>query len=227
MAVPLLSGCLRVQVTMGVSSKDLVTGHIVAASIPRDSKDQGPQLTVPASLAGKMRVQQYRQDGYVGSEAFFSNLTFGELGDLGATSEQAQGMFHLALQRSGDAVTFSGTVDLTDVAQGSDVQISMNFPAHVSTTNGTRDGDNGVTWKLPPGEKSSLAAEVSYADPHNRGFTGWLVLVALIALASAVGVGYLAYRNRDQSPRPGDPEPHDPGEAATTATDDDKEPAGR
>ncbi|MDX5310856.1 MAG: DUF3153 domain-containing protein, partial [Rhodococcus sp. (in: high G+C Gram-positive bacteria)] len=48
--VPVLAGCLRVQATMGVSADDRVSGQIVAATIPADENDKGPQLTAPDSL---------------------------------------------------------------------------------------------------------------------------------------------------------------------------------
>ncbi len=52
---------------MGVSADDRVSGQIVAATIPPiDENDKGPpQLVVPDSLAGRVRVQEYKQDGYV------------------------------------------------------------------------------------------------------------------------------------------------------------------
>ena len=53
----LLSGCLRAQVSMGVSSDDRVSGRIVVAVIPSAEGDTGPGLDVPDSLSGKIRVQ--------------------------------------------------------------------------------------------------------------------------------------------------------------------------
>ena len=79
MLVPLLAGCIRVQVSMGVSANDRVTGQVVAAAIPANEADKGPQLTPPSSLEDKIRVQEYKKDGYVGSQAFFSDLSFGDV----------------------------------------------------------------------------------------------------------------------------------------------------
>lgn len=201
LAVPLLSGCLRVQVSMGVSADDRVSGQIVAAAVPTAETDQGPQLTPPDSLARKVRVQEYKQDGYVGTQAFFSDLTFGEVQQLGSMSGQVGNSVQLNFQRAGDIVTLDGKADLKAVPDSSDVQVSIAFPARVATTNGTRDGDSIVTWKLAPGEVNTLRAEVRYQDPSTRGFAGWAGIVGGVTLGVAVIVGLMAYRNRDRSPR--------------------------
>ncbi|MBF6064499.1 LppM family (lipo)protein [Nocardia terpenica] len=200
--MPLLAGCLRVQVSMGVSSNDRVSGRIVAAVVPANDKDKGPQLKVPDTLAAKVRVEPYTQDGYVGSQVYFDDLTFGEVQQLGALSDQTQGMFNLQFTRSGDLVTLSGRADLKTVpAQGSDVQFTVAFPARVATTNGTREGDSIVSWKLPPGDVSTLRAEVSYADPNTRSFAGWAGIVGGITLAVAAVVAVLAYMTRNPAPK--------------------------
>lgn len=199
--VPLLSGCLRVQVSMGVSPDDRVSGQIVVATVPADNKDTGPQLTPSDSLASKVRVQEYRQDGFVGSQAFFSNLTFGEVQQLGSMSSRTGNALQLNFQRAGDVVTLDGKADLKAVPDGSDIQFSIAFPARVATTNGTRDGDSIVTWKLTPGEVNTMRAEVRYADPSTRGFAGWAGIVAGVTLGVALIIGAMGYLARDRSPR--------------------------
>ncbi|MGI9209289.1 MAG: LppM family (lipo)protein, partial [Rhodococcus sp. (in: high G+C Gram-positive bacteria)] len=123
LALPFLTGCLRVQASMGISSDDRVSGQIVAATIPADEEDAGPQLVAPPSLEGKVQVQQYEQDGYVGSQVYFSGLTFGDVQQLMTMSEQGAGMLQLNLQRNGDLVSLNGRVDLESAPSlGTDVQ---------------------------------------------------------------------------------------------------------
>jgi hypothetical protein len=151
-------------------------------------------------LSDKVRIQEYKKDGYVGSQAFFSDLTFGDVQQLGTMSEQATGSFQISLQRTGDLVTLDGKADLSSVpAQGSDVQFTIAFPARVATTNGTREGDSIVSWKLPAGDTSTIRAEVRYSDPSTRSFAGWAGIMAGVTLGVAVIVGALAWlaRNRD------------------------------
>ncbi|MBC2638561.1 MULTISPECIES: LppM family (lipo)protein [unclassified Rhodococcus (in: high G+C Gram-positive bacteria)] len=199
--VPFLAGCLRVQVSMGVSADDRVSGQIVAAAVPANDQDKGPQLTPPVSLSDKVRIQEYKKDGYVGSQAFFSDLTFGDVQQLGTMSEQATGSFQISLQRTGDLVTLDGKADLSSVpAQGSDVQFTIAFPARVATTNGTREGDSIVSWKLPAGDTSTIRAEVRYSDPSTRSFAGWAGIMAGVTLGVAVIVGALAWLARNKDP---------------------------
>ncbi|GAB2705353.1 lipoprotein LppM [Nocardia thraciensis] len=205
---PLLAGCLRLQVSMGVSSNDRVSGRIVAAAVPANDKDKGPELKAPESLSSKVRVEPYTQDGYTGSQVYFDDLTFGEVQQLGQLSDQTQGMFNLSFNRTGDLVTLSGRVDLRNVPpQGSDVQFTVAFPNRVATTNGTREGDSIVSWKLPPGDVSTVRAEVKYADPNTRSFAGWAGIVGGITLAVAAIVAVLAYVNRNPTPPPPAPRP--------------------
>ncbi|QTJ64695.1 DUF3153 domain-containing protein [Rhodococcus sp. ZPP] len=202
--VPLLAGCLRVQVSMGVSADDRVSGQIVAAAVPADDQDKGPQLTPPDALAGKIRVQEYKKDGYIGTQAFFSDLTFGDVQQLGSMSEQATGSFQISLRRTGDLVTLEGKADLSSVpAQGTDVQFTIAFPARVATTNGTREGDSIVSWKLPAGDTSTIRAEVRYSDPSTRSFAGWAGIMAGVTLGVAVIVGALAWLARNREPAVG------------------------
>ena len=198
MAAPMLAGCLRVQVSMGVSANDRVSGQIVAATIPTSDSDAGPTLTAPDSLSDKVRIQSYRSDGYVGSEVFFSDLTFGEVQQLGSLSDQSAGAYQLSLTRAGDLVTLAGQADLTSVpVTGTDVQFTIAFPARVATTNGTRDGDNVVTWKLPAGDRTTLRAEVRYSDPNTRSFAGWAGIVGGVTIGIAAITGGMAYLSRN------------------------------
>lgn len=202
MLVPLLAGCLRVQVSMGVSSDDRVSGQIVAAIVPANDADKGPQMVPPESLSSKVRVQEYKQDGYVGTQAFFSDLSFGDVQALGQLSDQASAGVQLQLQRAGDLVTLNGKADLKSVpAQGSDVQFTIAFPARVATTNGTREGDSIISWKLPAGEVSTLRAEVRYSDPNTRSFAGWAGIVAGVTIGIAGIIGALAYMTRNPTPK--------------------------
>ncbi len=183
---------------MGVSSDDRVSGQIIAATLPTSENDAGPTLTAPSSLADKISISEYEQDGYVGSEARFDDLSFGDVQALGSMSEQAAGSFQLILQRSGDTVTLDGNADLQSIPeQASDIQFTIAFPARIGTTNGTREGDNVITWKLPAGEISSLRAEVNYSDPNTRSFAGWAGIVGGVTIGIAAIVGAMAWVNRN------------------------------
>lgn len=201
-----LGGCLRVQTSMGVSSDDRVSGRVVVAVLPEHPGDKGPQLQIPSALAGKVRVQPYHQDGYVGNEVYFDNLAFGEVSQLSQLAPQTQGMLDLHFRRNGDLVTLDGRADLQSVPpHGSDVQLNVAFPVRVAKTDGTRTGDSVVTWKLPAGEVSTIHAEVGYPDPNTRSFAGWAGIIGGITLAVAAVVIAMAFLDRNP-PAAGAPE---------------------
>nr|WP_233531322.1 DUF3153 domain-containing protein [Antrihabitans sp. YC2-6] len=202
--LPVIAGCqqVRISVAMGVSADDKVSGQIVAATDAQSPEDKGPQLTVPDSLAGKVRVQEYKADNFVGSQAFFSELSFGDLQQLGQMSDQSAGSFQIQLQRSGDLVSLTGKVDLSKApADGTDVQFKVAFPARVTSTNGVRENDKVVSWKLQPGDITALRAEVRYADPNTRSFAGWAGIVGGVCLGVSAIIGALAYVSRNARPR--------------------------
>jgi hypothetical protein len=72
----------------------------------------------------------------------------------------------------------------------------------VTSTNGERVGAGVVEWKLKPGAVTTMSAQARYSDPSTRSFTGAALWLGLAALLVAGLIGYLAWRDRDQtSPR--------------------------
>ena len=201
--VPILAGCqqVRINVAMGITEDDRVSGTIVAATEPQNPEDKGPQLKVPDSLSSKIRVQEYKADNLVGTQAYFSDMSFGDLQTLSQMTDQSMGAFQLQLQRAGDMVTLTGKVDLSKApSEGTDVQFKVAFPARIASTNGIRENDKVVLWKLPAGEVTTLRAEVRYADPNTRSFAGWAGIVGGVCLGVAAIVAALAFVSRN--PRP-------------------------
>lgn len=199
--LPLLSGCLRARMSIGVSGDDRVTGEIIVATL---DAAQAPALRTPPAVANRVSVRPYDQDGYVGSQVFFSDLSFAELQQLSTLTSDGANQYHLALRRDGDTVSLDGAVNLTTLrADGADVQLRINFPGNVTSTNGVRDGDSGVHWQLPAGESSVLQAKARYADPGTRYYQSWLLFVVFMVLAASALVVVMARRARDHSTRSG------------------------
>ncbi|MGB9226464.1 LppM family (lipo)protein [Mycobacterium sp.] len=202
MLVPLATGCLRVRSSLTISPDDLVSGEIIAAAKPRTSKDTGPQLdgnNLPFSQ--KVAVSNYDSDGFVGSQAVFSDLTFGELPQLAHMNSDAAGV-SLSLRRNGNLVILEGRADLTSVTdQDADVELTVAFPGTVTSTNGDRIEPEVVQWKLKPGVVSTMSAQARYTDPNTRSFTGAGIWLAIASFAAAAVVALLAWISRDRSPR--------------------------
>ena len=199
---PLAAGCLRVQAAIEVSPDDQVSGSIIAAAKPRDDADQGPQFDESVPLRQKVSVTDYADDGYVGSRATFSGLSFAEVPQLADLSRDATGV-DISLRRAGNLVILEGRVDLTTVTDpDADLTFSASFPGEVTSTNGDRIGTGVVEWKLKPGTVTTMSAQARYTDPSTRSFTAAAIWLTAAAFAVAGLIGFLAWRDRDQvSPR--------------------------
>ena len=196
---PLLAGCLRVHASITVSADDLVSGEIVAAVKPRDGKDQGPQFDENMAFSQKIAVQSYRADGYAGSQATFTNLTFAEVPQLANLSRDATGV-DISLRRAGDLVILEGRVDLTNATDpDADVTLSAAFPGEVTSTNGDRTDASTVEWKLKPGAVTTMSAHSRYPDPATRSCGAAAIWLALAAALTAGIIGALAWRDRDRT----------------------------
>jgi hypothetical protein len=208
LVIPVLAGCVRIKASITISPDDLVSGDIIAAAKPRNDKDAGPQLDPNLAFSQKVAVSKYDRDGYVGSQALFSDLTFAELPELAHMNSDAQGV-NLSLRRAGDLVILEGRADLTSLTDpDADVELTVAFPGAVTSTNGDRADPDTVQWKLKPGVVSMLTAQARYTDPSTRSFRGAALWLALSSLAVAAVVGLLAWYSRDRSPRvaqPSDP----------------------
>ncbi len=88
---------MRASIT--VSPDDRVSGQIVAAAIPRDGDDKGPQPLNSLPFSNKVAVSKYERGDYVGSQAVFSDLTFAELPAAGEHESRRRRGGHLAAPR--------------------------------------------------------------------------------------------------------------------------------
>jgi LppM domain len=201
LVIPVVAGCVRVKASITISPDDLVSGEIIAAAKPRNDKDAGPQLDPNLPFSQKVAISKYDRDGYVGSQAVFSDLTFAELPELANMNSDAQGV-NLSLRRAGDLVILEGRADLTSLTDpDADLELTVAFPGAVTSTNGDRIGSEMVQWKLKPGVVSTMTAQARYTDPSTRSFRGAALWLGLSSFAVAGVVAVLAWFGRDRSPR--------------------------
>jgi len=204
--VPLAVGCVRVRASITVSPDDRVSGQIVAAAIPRDDDDKGPQLLNSLPFSNKVAVSRYERGDYVGSQAVFSDLTFAELPQLANMNRDAAGV-DISLRRAGDLVILEGRVDLTSLSDPeADVSLSVSFPGQVTSTNGDQISTEVVEWKLKPGVVTTMNAQARYTDPSARSFTAAAIWLGIGSMLVAGVIGAVAWMSRDQSPRVGEPD---------------------
>ncbi|BBY35282.1 hypothetical protein MMIN_33430 [Mycolicibacter minnesotensis] len=196
-----LAGCVRIRATITVSPNDQVSGQVIVAAKPRNDNDTGPKLSADLPFPQKVAVSNYSRDGYVGSQAVFSDLTFAELPQLAEMHRDAAGV-DLSLRRAGNLVILEGRVDLTTLNDPeSDVELSVSFPGEVTSTNGERIGADTVRWRLKPGVVSTMNAQARYTDPSTRAFAHAALWLILSTFAAAGAVAALAWYGRDRSPR--------------------------
>ena len=207
--IPLATACVRLRASITISPDDRVSGEITAASKPRNSDDKGPQFDSGGlPFSDKVAISDYSKDGYVGSQATFSDLTFAELPQLANMNHDAAGV-DISVRRAGGSVILEGRADLTALTDpNADVSLSVSFPGPVTSTNGDQVDSQVVEWKLKPGVVTTMTAQARYTDPSARSFTGAAMWMGLSALLVAALIGGLAWVSRDQSPRVGQPEDH-------------------
>lgn len=207
--LPLIVGCVRVRASITVSPDDRVSGQIIAAAIPRDDDDKGPQLLNNLPFATKVAVSEYSRGDYVGSQAVFSDLSFAELPQLATMNRDAAGV-DISLRRAGELVILEGRVDLTSLNDPeADVVLTVSFPGEVTSTNGEQVSSSIVEWKLRPGVVSTMNAQARYTDPSARSFTTAAIWISVGALLVAGVIGALAWTSRDRSAKLGAPAPAD------------------
>lgn len=185
-SVAALSGCMRVQAAFAVSPEDLVSGDVIIATVPTKQDDAGPQLTIPAQLADRVRTEKYAVDGYVGQKLSFTDLRFADVATLteGLTSGK---QYRMSFRRSGDLVSMAGSIDLTGLpADRADVQVKMAMPGMIMRTNGLTE-DGTITWKPKPGAVTEFNVTAQYTDTSGLSWTKWVTIVG----AAAVGVALI------------------------------------
>lgn len=199
--LPLAVGCVRIRASLTVSPDDQVSGQIIAATKATNDADKGPQLVNNLPFHEKVAVSNYDQDGYVGSEAVFSSLTFAELPQLANLNPDAAGV-DLSLRRAGNLVILEGRVDMTSLNDpDADVDLTVSFPGEVTSTNGDRIDTDVVEWKLKPGVVTTMSAQARYTDPSTRSFIGGALVLGISSLLVAGLIGTLAWVARDRTPR--------------------------
>lgn len=187
------SGCVQVRATISISAADQVSGDVVVAALPTGGQ-QGPALTIAPTLASRVNTTPYTNNGFVGEEITFHNLTFDELALLTTTISTNSEHYQLTLRRSGNQVSLAGSVDLTQVpAQNSDVRIKVSFPGTIVRTDGTAQGDT-VSWQPQAGQVTTFGATAQYATAATSAYpwSFWALMIGLGGTLIAAFVTLLA-----------------------------------
>jgi hypothetical protein len=191
LAMCFLSGCMRIHVALAVSQDDLVSGEMIIAALPTRDGDPGPVLTIPPELADRVQMEKYAADGYVGQKLRFSDLRFADVTALSEGISSGK-QYRLSFRRSGDLVSMSGSMDLTQLPPDkADVQVKMNFPGAINRTNGITD-EGTVAWQPKPGAVTEFDVTAEYTDTSGGSWVKWALIVGGAAIGVAIIVVLLA-----------------------------------
>jgi hypothetical protein len=186
-----MSGCVRIQVGLAISEDDLVSGEVIIAALPTRQGDPGPTLNILPELAGKVRLEKYAAEGYVGQKMIMSDLRFSDVTVLVESITEGK-QYRLSLRRSGDLVSMAGSIDLTQLPkEKSSVQIKMAFPGQINRTNGLNE-DGTIVWNPKPGAVTEFGVTAEYSDNSGVSWTKWVAIVGGAAVGVALIVLVLA-----------------------------------
>lgn len=201
-----LTGCLQLNAQMSVRKDDTVSGRILIAADQPAQAAALERLGTPSGLEQKVRITPYSADGFTGREIYFTQLTFAEMDTLSlAVDIEGARPYSMSFRRSGDTVSFSGSVDLSglpaDRAESATTRVDLTFPNRISETNGTIGTGNSVSWTPAPGSITRMQASSSYPDPAARGFAVWMIVGIGAALLVSIGTVLAARTSRARSDR--------------------------
>lgn len=229
----LLSGCIKVDMDLDVSSDNTVSGSAVLAvdqnlvELSGQSADQLFQDVDLSNLPPGATVTPYEDEGFVGQQVAFEAVPLAEFSGgqtLGGSGED------LSITRVGDEFHVAGGLDMSgaELASGQipqgmldnfEFRISMTFPGPVTSSTGSVDG-NTVTWEPRIGQNTEIRA-VASAIPSQR--TPWL-LIALMAggavLLAVILFLVMSRRRPEPAAGPIDDGTFSPTSSSATGTDD-------
>ena len=196
----LATACFRAEIDLTVSADNTVSGTALLAyeraglqELDRDAQDAQDELVGDLELDAPAGVtcEAWDDDEFIGAQCALERVTFDDL-SLTDTFQQ-----EVVIVREGDKIRLFAVIDLSDVPVGNpelidafDVQIQVTFPGRViSQENGQIEGQT-VTWSLPPGERTEIAAVAETGQAGNEvplgPAIGVLLAVTLVALVLAV-----------------------------------------
>lgn len=167
------SGCIKLNMTLSVTSNDLISGSVVSAiskELADYAAESGQSSTAEPLFPNNPKVTHapFSDSTWVGDRYTFQSMPISEFNAFGDSSSS------LRITRTGDNLTVTGMLDMsTDDGTGDssglgidpsslfDVRLSITLPGKIKSSTGTISG-NTITWKGKYGVPLELSA-VTYA----------------------------------------------------------------
>jgi hypothetical protein len=206
----LLSACLKLDMSLEVSSDDTVSGSVIFA-VQKELLDLaggsvedllGTDAPLPEGVEG-VSVEDYEDSEFAGQRYTLDAVPLEQF-NSGDGEEQ------LRIAREGDVFTVSGVLDLSSgltgptgltgidpsqFLQGADLRISISFPGDVTDANGQVDG-NTVTWRPEIGERLELHATASAVGGGDSNLTTILIIAGIAVVVIAIVVAVVLSQRR-------------------------------
>lgn len=206
-AILLLSGCVRFQAHLTVTTDNTLNGDIVVASVvgdganaKSDANDRAiaieKQLLPNLSGADGVTRSAYDSDGYVGSTFSLNNTPMKAINSANSSGS-------LELKRDGDTFVFSGKVDFTPDsdkqpakdADKSNIEVAITFPGTVTEHNGKLDGTR-VSWDTTYEGSLDMHA-VASAEPVGPPVWVWVLIgVGTLAIIAIIVITVVASKRK-------------------------------
>lgn len=188
------AGCLRLDLRIDVRPDDTVGGAFTAAW----SEEFLTEVRAGGSTVDESQLNdfldallegvpgsdhsEYREEGYVGRTAGFTDRPLSEFADVGGDE-----FGFLRIEHENRRYSLDGYWDLrttgflpAEELSEAEVIISVNFPADVTAHNGELEGRT-VIWRMSPGEEYELHAEAKARN--GWAWFGFAVAASAIVLA--------------------------------------------
>lgn len=189
-----LAGCFTTDAAITISGSDRVNG-VVHVAVPADATTSGIPWEVPPGFEDGVTVETGHSGDDLTATYTLRDLTFDEVHDL--VDGAADGAFDLELERTGgNQVSVSGKAALKRY-QRSRVTLAISFPAPVTGTNGTVDGDRTVRWTMDGGRDTTFWATAPAGSTDRDQLLLWMALATATGLLAALLVFLWARRDRD------------------------------
>jgi hypothetical protein len=189
----LLTGCIKLNMDLVVSSDNKVGGTIIFAmnkqlvDLAGGSIDDIMSQDSPVPAGMNVKTEDYEDDTFVGKKYTFDGVALEKFNssDLSITREDTGGT--------------AGMPGAAEMMQGADVRVSMTFPGPVESASGQIDG-NTVTWTPKVGDKVELKAVASAIDSGGGSSMILIIGAAVLVIVIIVLVVVLAKRGKRGQP---------------------------
>ncbi|CAM3209207.1 LppM family (lipo)protein [Stackebrandtia soli] len=172
-----LTGCLRMGVTVEISADDTVTGSYTV-TYPEEAMEDGDPTEgfSEGSEDGSITLERYEEDvdgtPYLGVRYLFDDASFEDFAEL--INRNVDEDDAVALTRDGDDINFKVTIpeglgddsgsspESEELLANGHIGISLVFPGEIVETNGTLGDDpRSVSWDMPLAEATDAYAIAS------------------------------------------------------------------